>query len=49
MSITLQQTISLAGKLDDSQGSDTPRERFRQFLHEKSPKSGKSETISRSV
>jgi hypothetical protein len=32
MSITLHQILSLAGKLDDAPGPDTPRERFRQFL-----------------
>jgi hypothetical protein len=32
MSITLYQILSLAGKLDDAPGSETPRERFRQFL-----------------
>jgi hypothetical protein len=32
MSITLHQILSLAGKLDDAAGAETPRERFRQFL-----------------
>ena len=32
MSITLHQILSLAGKLDDVSGPETPRERFRQFL-----------------
>lgn len=32
MSITLNQILALVGKLDDSQGDDTPRERFRRFL-----------------
>ena len=32
MSITLHQILSLAGKLDDALGPETPRERFRQFL-----------------
>lgn len=30
--LTLQQILSLVGKLDDSPGDETPRERFRQFL-----------------
>jgi hypothetical protein len=34
MSIALHQILTLAGKLDDSSGSDTPRERFRRFLQE---------------
>lgn len=32
MSIKLQQILSLVGKLDDSPGEDTARERFRRFL-----------------
>jgi len=36
MSITLNlnQILPLVGKLDDSPGEDTPRERFRRFLKE---------------
>jgi len=34
MSPTLQQILLLAGRLDDSPGFDTPRERFRRFLTE---------------
>ena len=34
MSITLKQILDLVGKLDDSPGDDTPRERFRRFLKE---------------
>jgi hypothetical protein len=34
MSIKLQQILSLVGKLDDSPGEDTARERFRRFLKE---------------
>lgn len=34
MSITLNQILSLVGRLDDSPGEETPRERFRQFLKE---------------
>jgi hypothetical protein len=30
--INLSQVLDLAGKLDDSEGENTPRERFRQFL-----------------
>lgn len=30
--LTLQQILSLVGKLDDSPGDETPRQRFRQFL-----------------
>ena len=33
-SITLKQILSLVGKLDDSPGNDTPRERFRNYLRE---------------
>lgn len=33
-SITLKQILSLVGKLDDSPGYDTPRERFRSYLRE---------------
>jgi hypothetical protein len=32
MSISLNQILDLVGKLDDSPGDETPRERFRQFL-----------------
>jgi len=32
MSMTLTAVLNLVGKLDDSPGSDTPRERFRGFL-----------------
>jgi len=32
MSITLSQTVDLVGKLDDSPGDDTARERFPRFL-----------------
>ena len=34
MSFTLKQILDLVGKLDDSPGDDTPRERFRRFLKE---------------
>lgn len=34
MSITLNQILALVGKLDDSPGDETPRERFRRFLRE---------------
>jgi hypothetical protein len=34
MSIALGQILALVGKLDDGQGEDTPRERFRRFLRE---------------
>ena len=34
MSISLNQILALVGKLDDSPGEDTPRERFRRFLKE---------------
>jgi hypothetical protein len=34
MSITLKQILDLVGKLDDSPGDETPRERFRRFLKE---------------
>ena len=32
MSLTLAQVLKLVGQLDDTPGSDTPRERFRAFL-----------------
>jgi len=34
MSITLNQTLALVGKLDDTPGDEVPRERFRRFLRE---------------
>jgi len=34
MSITIDQILALVGKLDDMQGEETPRERFRKFLKE---------------
>jgi hypothetical protein len=34
ISITLKQILNLVGKLDDSPGHETPRERFRRFLKE---------------
>lgn len=34
MSITLNQILNLVGKLDDSPGDETPRERFRRYLQE---------------
>jgi len=34
VSMTLSQILSLVGKLDDSPGEDTPKERFRRFLRE---------------
>lgn len=34
MSMTLSQILSLVGKLDDSPGEDTARERFRRYLKE---------------
>src|SRR4029077_7397321 len=33
--ITPEQVLSLAGRLDDAPGFDTPRERFRRFLMER--------------
>src|SRR5207237_7017535 len=35
MSITLDELVLLVGRLDDSPGFDTPRERFRRFLLER--------------
>jgi hypothetical protein len=35
MSITLNEILALVGRLDDSPGFDTPRERFRRFLLER--------------
>jgi hypothetical protein len=32
--MTLKQILDLVGKLDDTPGDDTPRERFRRFLKE---------------
>ncbi len=34
MSIALKQILDLVGKLDDTPGEETPRERFRRFLKE---------------
>ena len=34
MSMTLTQILGLVGKLDDTPGEETPRERFRKFLRE---------------
>lgn len=34
MSLSLKQILDLVGKLDDSSGDETPRERFRRFLKE---------------
>jgi hypothetical protein len=34
MTVTLNELLMLAGRLDDSSGFDTPRERFRRFLIE---------------
>ena len=34
MNIALDEILKLVGKLDDSPGDDTPRERFRRFLRE---------------
>ncbi|HET9262286.1 MAG TPA: hypothetical protein VFO14_04505 [Vicinamibacterales bacterium] len=34
MTVTLNELLMLAGRLDDSSGFDTPRERFRRFLAE---------------
>ena len=34
MAVTLDQILALAGRLDDTPGFDTPRERFRRFLRE---------------
>lgn len=33
MSVSLNEILDLVGPLDDSPGEDTPRERFRRFLH----------------
>jgi hypothetical protein len=35
MSVTLDELLSLVGRLDDALGFDTPRERFRRFLLER--------------
>lgn len=34
MNVTLTQILDLVGKLDDTPGDDTPRERFRRFLRD---------------
>lgn len=34
MAMQLNEILSLVGRLDDSEGEDTPRERFRRFLHD---------------
>jgi hypothetical protein len=38
--LTLQQILSLVGKLDDSPGDETPQERFRQFLKQNTRDAG---------
>lgn len=40
MALPLQQILALVGKLDDSPGDETPRERFRRFLAENVTKVG---------
>lgn len=40
MAITLGQILDLVGKLDDAEGGDTPRERFRRFLAENVSEAG---------
>ena len=40
MSITLTQILNLVGKLNDSPGDETPRERFRRYLRENVRKVG---------
>ena len=35
VSITLTETLDLVGRLDDTPGEETPRERFRRRLHDK--------------
>lgn len=40
MSVTLTQILNLVGKLDDSPGDETPRERFRRYLRENVRKVG---------
>lgn len=40
MSITLTQILNLVGRLDDTIGGDTPRERFRGFLKENLTEAG---------
>ena len=40
MSVSLAQILDLVGKLDDEQGEQTPRERFRKFLKENITKAG---------
>jgi hypothetical protein len=35
MSLVLQEVLTLVGRLDDSPGLDTPRERFRRFIRER--------------
>ena len=40
MSVSLHQILTLAGRLDDSPGTDVPRERFRQFLKDNVTKVG---------
>jgi hypothetical protein len=35
MNLTVNQLLNIVGRLDDSPGFDTPRERFRRFLGER--------------
>ena len=43
MSVTLDDVLALAGRLDDSGGFDAPRERFRRFLTEHATREGRDD------
>jgi hypothetical protein len=45
MSITLNEILALVGRLDDSPGFDTPRERFRRFLLERVTDAGVARSL----
>ena len=35
ITLTLNEMLDFVGKLDDTEGNETPRERFRRFLQQK--------------
>ena len=40
MNVNVSQVLAMVGRLDDSPGFDTPRERFRRFLVQRFRASG---------
>jgi hypothetical protein len=47
MNVTVSQVLAMVGRLDDSPGFDTPRERFRRFLVQRITDPQASRTIAR--